>query len=1166
LNVTATGLPPLAYQWQLNLAPLTDATNSSLSLIASAATAGDYTVVVSNADGSVTSAVATVTIVDTNPPIIVCSTNVTVECAGPAGTAVTFTTTATDTCDSNVSLVCLPPSGTLFPLGLTAVVCVATDDSGNTNTCSFTVRVQDTTPPQITCPTDIIAAEFPHDGGSAVVTFPAPVTSDTCDSSLAVACVPPSGSSFPVGYTSVACEARDDSGNSNKCAFVIRVIPYRLPVTTTADAGAGSLRQALLDANDAPGENRIEFHLPGAGSHQIDVLSPLPVVTSPVILDGWSQAGFSGTPVIELNGAGAPGADGLVIQSASNVVRGLAIHGFATAIRLESGAGSVIQGNYLGTDATGTNAPGNQVDGLFIGSPANVVQGNLISGNGNAGLQIAGGGAISNVVQVNLIGAAAGGLLPLGNVLDGVLIGSNAARNVIGGTSGAAANVIVFNRRNGIGLNSDAGAGNTLQGNSIYSNELLGIDLGADGPTPNDPTDADTGPNGLQNFPILADARSVDGVTTIDGSLDSVSDAEYRLDFYLNDAADPSGFGEGAIHIGSTAVTVQNGGSQDFSVSFPLTATFVQFITATATDPAGSTSEFSPPVRVRTPPVLETQPAGTNAQLGQPVTLCVTASGTPPLAYQWRLNGQNISGATDSCYTIPSTGTTNGGAYSVVVVNVLGAKRTVQAPLTLPITNLAAGDNFADRVLIEGTNGLIVWRNRFASREPDEPDHAGKPGGKSVWYKWIAPVTGVATVGTSGSTFDTLLAVYEGTALSNLVAVAFDEDRGGFFTSGVRFNAIKDREYEIAIDGFGGAEGEFIFGWSHEDSIKMLPVIRIQPKSQTVAPGATAEFSVEAVRFCGQGHAGCPDPTHFPDDEIPLLTYQWTFNGVPILDAVLASLTLSNVQPENLGTYTVQISTRYRTVESVDASLQINDTEQQVEPVLAMDKFLDAALAPVERQLRLGNPVGGLFARPDGAFQPAAITRGYTGTQVFNTTGSTTEGGEEPICGVLGGASEWITFVAEETGRLFLNTDGSSYDTVMAIFRRNPTNSALLQELACDNNGGIDHRDSSTNVFVQAGQTNFIVVDGVNGASGTLRLNYALVTSSRLRSVGFTPQRAHIVQVSTHAGARFSIQTSTTLTNWTTILTTNTPLSLFQFIDDASIREPRRFYRALMLP
>ena len=220
--------------------------------------------------------------------------------------------------------------------------------------------------------------------------------------------------------------------------------------------------------------------------------------------------------------------------------------------------------------------------------------------------------------------------------------------------------------------------------------------------------------------------------------------------------------------------------------------------------------------------------------------------------------------------------------------------------------------------------------------------------------------------------------------------------------------------------------------------------------------------------------------------------------------------------------------------------------------------------APV--QLRLGNAGGGPPGGGNGGFQPASVVRGYTGTQVFNTSGSTTEGGEEPICGVLGGASEWISLVAEDTGQLYVNTDGSSYDTVIAIFRRNPANPAVLQELACDNNGGVDRRDSSTNVFVSAGQTNFIVIDGVNGASGTLRLNYSLVPPSRLRSMGFTSQRAHRLQVSTHAGARMSIQTSTTLTNWTTILTTNATLSLFDFIDNGSTNQPRRFYRAIMLP
>src|SRR5439155_612842 len=91
------------------------------------------------------------------------------------------------------------------------------------------------------------------------------------------------------------------------------------------------------------------------------------------------------------------------------------------------------------------------------------------------------------------------------------------------------------------------------------------------------------------------------------------------------------------------------------------------------------------------------------------------------------------------------------------------------------------GDNFADHVVITGTNGLIGGTNRFAAREPGEPYHAGKQSSNSVWYTWHAPASGIATLRTRGSIFDTLLAVYTGNVLSNLSTVAADDDRGGYF-------------------------------------------------------------------------------------------------------------------------------------------------------------------------------------------------------------------------------------------------------------------------------------------------------------------------------------------------------------------------------------------------
>src|SRR5204862_6554555 len=110
-------------------------------------------------------------------------------------------------------------------------------------------------------------------------------------------------------------------------------------------------------------------------------------------------------------------------------------------------------------------------------------------------------------------------------------------------------------------------------------------------------------------------------------------------------------------------------------------------------------------------------------------------------------------GATNQCYTVPAE-LTNAGSYSVEIGNDLGALGTVSASLTLPLPGLLAGDNFADRVTLSGLSGIVAANNFKATRETGAPRHAAKTGGKSVWYTWQAPVTGVATFRTVGSTFD----------------------------------------------------------------------------------------------------------------------------------------------------------------------------------------------------------------------------------------------------------------------------------------------------------------------------------------------------------------------------------------------------------------------------
>ena len=1118
----------------------------------------------------------TLTVLDTTPPVILCSSNILVECTGGLGRAVTFTISASDACNTNVVVTSTPLSGSFFSLGTNTVHSVAVDACGNSNTCSFTVTVVDTTPPTISCPSNIIAAEIPFDSGSAVVTYAAPVVSDICDPNLTLVTSPPSGFHFPTGTNTVNALVTDIAGNSNTCSFTVRVIPYRLYVTNTDDSGPGTLRQALLDANDAPGENLVLFNLPGAGVHTIALDSALPEITSPVIVNGWSQPGFTGPPLIEITGATITNrVDGLNLTAGRSLVRGLILNGFATAIRISSNGTNAVQGCFIGTDATGLNISSNSADGIYISCGPNLIGGttnnssNVIGGNGGSGIHFDGPTATNNLVRGNFIGTGADGASPLGNGLDGVRLENGATRNSIGTVVGLGPNSIAFNGRNGVTLEATAGTRNAIYGNPMHHNGALGIDLGNDGVTPNDADDADGGPNQLQNFPDLTDARYADGGLVIDGTLASQPNTNFRLDFYLNNTANPSLHGEGQFYLGSGSVATAGNGTGDFTVGFAVSAVYTQYVSATVTDPLGNTSEFSPVRRVRTPPVLETQPIGTNLNAGGNVTLCALASGTAPIYYQWRLNGVNLPGETNACLTISNAQTLNNGNYRVVVFNALGGSLSTPARVQVAVPGaIAAGDNFVDRVALSGVTGQTAGGNHNATREPGEPDHAHKPGGKSVWYTWTPTITGIATVGTSGSDFDTLLGVYRGTNVSNLIEVGSDDDRGGFFASGLRFNAIKNKSYHFAIDGYGGDEGDFVFGWTLEDSPHLLPVIGTDPQSQTVAPGDSVTFTIVAFRECGNGQNNCPDPTHYPGEQLPGLSVQWFFQGVPIPGAINYSLTISNVQPADVGRYTARVTAHYesdkilRTVESNPADLQINVTGEGSERIHAWDKLLDALLGP---PWIIGGNSGGATAARYETTAAGTVVRGFTGTQIFNTAGSTTSPAEDAICGVLGGASEWITFVAIESGDLFLNTDGSSYDTVMAVFLRNPTNATMLTQVGCNNNGGLDGQDSSLVVPVTVGQTNAILIDGVNGASGTLKLNYSLVPKITLTLLGLNPQNQFGVRVTGRTNLNFSIQRSTNLTTWTTILTTNAPAGLFDYYEPVT-GSGSRAYRAKALP
>jgi hypothetical protein len=351
----------------------------------------------------------------------------------------------------------------------------------------------------------------------------------------------------------------------------------------------------------------------------------------------------------------------------------------------------------------------------------------------------------------------------------------------------------------------------------------------------------------------------------------------------------------------------------------------------------------------------------------------------------------------------------------------------------------------------------------------------------------------------------------------------------------------------------------------------LVPFYTLQPVDQTVAPGSNATFTAIAVRVCGHGEQNCPDPSHYPEGTLPNLFYQWYFEGTAIPGATSNALTISNVGPASVGTYFIRISTLWQSAQSDDASLQLNLTGVSTESSQAFDKLADVLFS--NDPIIIGNAIASAAitvvskggGNGDAGIEDSTVVSSFTGTQVFNTGGSSTDP-TETICGVIGGSSEWLSFVPQATGTLFLNTDGSSYDTVMAVFRRSPTNSAILELLACDNNSGTNGKSSALFVPVKAGVTNYIDVDGVGGASGILQLNYSLATTAIIKLLDPTPLGQQHLLVSSRTNAHFAIQATADMFNWVSLVTTTAPTGVFDYVDSASTNNVRRCYRVLLLP
>jgi len=243
-------------------------------------------------------------------------------------------------------------------------------------------------------------------------------------------------------------------------------------VTNTSNSGPGSLRAAIKAANATSAADTIEFTLPGTGPQRISVTSPLPPIAHPLKIDGTSQPGYGGQPLVQLANGGGTGAIGIDVTAGSSKVLGLSITHFLVGVRLEKGDKNVVAGDWLGLEPTG--APAGNGTGLEIrdGSASNTIGGtvpsleNLVSDNG-VGISVAGSGSSQNVVVGNCVGLGVGCTNAIPNAGDGIRISGGASGNRIGGTAAGSRNVLSGNGGEGLELRDPGTANNLVVGNYV---------------------------------------------------------------------------------------------------------------------------------------------------------------------------------------------------------------------------------------------------------------------------------------------------------------------------------------------------------------------------------------------------------------------------------------------------------------------------------------------------------------------------------------------------------------------------------------------------------------------------------------------------------------------------------------------------------------------------
>lgn len=429
--------------------------------------------------------------------------------------------------------------------------------------------------------------------------------------------------------------------------------------------------------------------------------------------------------------------------------------------------------------------------------------------------------------------------------------------------------------------------------------------------------------------------------------------------------------------------------------------------------------------------------------------------------------------------------------------------------------NPAWNDQFANCLVITGAVGAVSGSTRGATRQSGEPVHAGVTGSGSIWFCWTAPRNASFTFDTSGSSFDTLLGIYTGSAVNALTPLASDNNSGSNGASRVMLNAVSNTLYRIAVAGVSGATGVVKLAWSGPTP----PSILRQPLSTNSVAGASISFDVIAT-------GSSP------------LAFQWRHQGTNLSDDVYHSgvnsptLTLAKIQPPAAGLYSVVITNVYGAVTSAPGNLIVLDNSRVVFIEESFGHSGAFVRVPVEMQ-GLGDEHAISFSL---MFDPAALSN-------------------PRATNIPAGASLVLNTNQLASGALGVSLTLSG----LATFA---TGHAHIVDFIFDTAPSLDR----VNTFAGFGTTPVArVVTGTNGVAlpalfvpGTIDLE-----PLRLASGAFSNETYRLSFFSV-AGSRYAIDASVNLTDWTPLLTNTAVSGTIEFTDTNAM--PHRFYRVRLNP